>query len=174
MIAGSAQQVNSENCFNDKTLEKESIHLRFMYSNNSSWSSYYEANNVPQQIMEIIDQSKKIGLTFLNRETNKIVDTKDVDKLIDPENNKYDLTKEGVVLKIYINENAEIVLDGTKSSINQLGNQLDLLKSQNGVVWYSRYDPQKEPQEDVTKIMKEVLDEITKRNLPIKLNEENY
>lgn len=162
-------QINPEKCFADKAIEQETIHLRFRYSNNISWSSCYDITNVPPQILKIIEKSKDIGLAFLSRETNKSVDANMVDDLIGPENNPYDLAGEGIVLKIHINENGEIEINGKKSLINQLKEQLDILKKENGTVWYSRYNPEEDP-EKIKAVVNEVLNEITKRNLPIKLN----
>lgn len=51
---------------------------------------------------------------------------------------------------------------------------LDDLKKKMGGVWYFRESPAQEPTQTVVKIIKGVIDAITSRELPVRLQPEDY
>jgi hypothetical protein len=82
-----------------------------------------------------------------------------------------------IVCKIKITENGELYLNNKITSFDafdDLRKALDDLKNRNGVVWYFRENDKKLPSFDLKMTIKVVLDEVIKRNLPVKLSETDF
>jgi hypothetical protein len=165
-------QYNPAKCFDDASLEKASIHLRFMHSDKTKWSSYYSIENIPQEISTLINETKQIGEKLLSRSSNIALQPDKVDDLLNPENNPQKGLELNTIIKINITNEGIIEINRKPSSFEELLSALDELKKANGSIWYSRENPNSNPNEQLNSIIEKVLNEIVKRQLPIKLNEE--
>jgi hypothetical protein len=165
---------NPEKSFSDEFIETESVHVRFRFADDTSWVSYYNANEVPATIKQLISRTRSIGEPFLSRETNRTLSADEAVQALKAENNPFDLRDNAIVLKLHIAADGRIEVNRRTVSIHELQRILDLLAEKKGTVWYSRNDPEKDPDGTVEKTMKAVLHEAAKRSLPIQLNRERY
>jgi len=68
------------------------------------------------------------------------------------------------VLKIYVNDQGEVISNGEQTSLEELDGQLKALKGNNGVVYYSRGNIAGEPPANAMEVVKLIV----KYQLPLK------
>lgn len=73
---------------------------------------------------------------------------------------------EGIVGKVAVLQNGQVSFNGQAVTIQNLRLKLNELKTKNGVVWYYREAPEKEPPAISTEVMQSVID----ARLPISLS----
>ena len=69
------------------------------------------------------------------------------------------------VVKIYIEQDGDLTANGKSISLQELDASFSQLKSSNGMVYYSRENPDGDPPPEAMKVM----DLLIKYNLPVKL-----
>jgi hypothetical protein len=171
----SLPQQNPEMCFSDEGVKSKSIHFRFRYADNRQWASVYPLDAIPTNISSLINACKQLTLNSIGDEAgNTIISGSEAMKHLEEASKAKDKYRDDLVCKIKLASNGDIYLNGKIVSINQLSIALNDLKSVNGTVWYYRENPAQEPPKALISKMQNILDEIAKRNLPIKLSESDF
>jgi hypothetical protein len=165
---------NPQSAFDDGTLERPSVHLRIAYSDDRRWAGVFEINKLPKEIEVLLQETRQLAKQLMQDQSNETISGEIAHGHLDPVKNIAQKDSPAIVVKIRVHLTGKIFVDEQEMSLSELGDVLDELKTKNGVVWYFRETPDKEPPESVNEIIKKVLDAVTARNLPIQLQTEEY
>ena len=165
---------NPELAFSDDTMKQQSLHIRIAYGDDNRWASVYILDDLPVELNSLLSETKLLARKMLKEQTNDKIDGNTALKYIDPENNTAQDKSTKIVVKVRVRNSGIINVDNREVSISELESILDDLKEKNGAVWYYRDSPNEEPTERASKTMESVIDTITNRKLPIRLQGEEY
>lgn len=160
--------------FDDTAMTDQSVHIRIAYADNTQWASVYRAGEIPQAVAVLIQDSKALAKQIMQEQTSEKIDGDAARAFLDPEKNTAQKNTPSVIVKVKVFLSGEITANDTKVSLKELGILLDDLKQKNGGVWYFRELPDQEPPESLVPTIEDVLDAIASRNLPVKLQREEY
>jgi hypothetical protein len=167
----SLPQHDPERCFSEQYLNTESVHLRFRYSNGRQWASEYTMDSIPEEVRGFIKGCRDLTKIVYAEQVGKPITAQEAISQVE-EASKEDLGyNPDVIVKIMLKSSGQILMNDKEVALSDLITALDILKAKHGSVWYSREEPGKQPSDDLWKIIKQVLDEIAIRKIPIKLSE---
>ena len=170
----SLPQKDTKLCFSDEGLKNKSIHLRFRYADGLQWASVYPIDSFPQEVSTFIDSCRALTSRVFNEASGKTISGEEALKRVEDASNVKDDYRADIVCKLKITTQGEMFLNDRMINLKELSIALDDLKAKNGTVWYYREQGDKEPSVEVDSIIKNVVDEVIQRKLPIKLSETDF
>lgn len=157
-----------EKTFEDDSLKTPSLHIRIGYGTDGygtkkRWQSYYTLENVPANIETLVQACRSLCDRAINSLSSQDISKEHAQLLITPN-----------VAKVKIAKNGDIYLNKRRVSLKELKQELRQLKESEGIVWYYREKPQKDPKGKVEAVMQDVLKIIIELKLPVKLSEKDF
>lgn len=165
---------NPDQAFDDTAMTTPSIHIRIAYADNRRWAGFYSIDAPPEAVAALIQDTKVLAKQIIHEQTSEKIDGEAAHSFLDPEKNIAQKDAPSVIVKVKVLQSGKINVNGQEVSLSELGTILDDLKQKDGGVWYFREEPEHEPSESLTMIIESVLDAITSRELPVRLQPEEY
>ena len=163
-----------EQAFKDAAMGIPSVHIRIAYANDTRWAAAYALNDAPKEVLNLIRSTKKLAKLIMQENSNKLIDSDAAHAYLDPKQNTAQKESPSVIVKIKVHQSGSISANGQDVSLLQLGVLLNDLKEKHGEVWYFRESPDSEPSEQQAETIKREIDAITKRDLPVRLQTDEY
>lgn len=160
--------------FDDTAMVDQSVHVRIAYADNTRWAAVYGADEIPQAVAVLIHDSKALAKQIMQEQTSETIDGDTAHAFLDPKTNAAQKNTPSVIVKVKVLLSGEITANGAKVTLKELGDLLDDLKKERGGVWYFRESPEQEPPEALVSTIKDVMDAIATRKLPVRLQPEEY
>jgi hypothetical protein len=155
-------------------MEEPSVHIRLAYADDNRWAGYYPLGDEPEAVRSLLRDTKALAKQLMQKQSNQIIDGDTAHSHLAPEKNAAQKDEPSVIVKVKIHLSGEITANGEKVTLAELGTTLDELKQENGGVWYFRESPEEEPPKSLDPTIEAVLDAITSRSLPVRLQPEEY
>ena len=165
---------NSDKAFDDATMTSPSIHIRIAYADNSRWAGFYSIDAAPKAVNNLIQDTKVLAKQLMREQSNEKIDGETAQAFLDPEKNVAQKDVPSIIVKVKVFQSGKITANGKEVSLPELEEILDDLKQKDGGVWYFREEPDHEPPESLALTIEKVIDAITSRQLPVRLQPEEY
>jgi hypothetical protein len=165
---------NPDLAFEDSYMNEPSVHIRLAYANDKRWAGYYPLGDEPDAVSSLIRDTKALAKQLMEEQTNQVIDGDTAHSHLAPDKNTAQKNEPSVVVKVKVHLSGDISANGEKVTLAELDTVLDDLKQENGGVWYFRESPEEEPPESLDQTIEAVLDAITSRSLPVRLQPEEY
>jgi hypothetical protein len=160
--------------FSDEATKANNVHLRFRFADNTAWASVYAPDAVPPEVSHLLDEAKFLARELVAGQANQKIDGDQALEHLKSDEQSPGGSSPNIVLKIRISATGVIAVDERIVTITELEHALNELKQRKGVVWYHREAGASVPSPETVAIIKQVLDAVMARELPIKLQEEKY
>jgi hypothetical protein len=166
--------LNPDQAFEDAAMESPSVHIRLAYADNTRWAGVYDMDNVPEAVSGLIHDTKSLAGQIMQEQSKEKINGDVARTYLEPEKNIAQAESIPIIVKVKVYQSGKISANGQEVTLGELAQILDDVKQKNGVVWYFRESPDKEPSEALDKIIKGVLDAIMGRDLPLRLQPTEY
>jgi hypothetical protein len=160
--------------FADEHLKRPGVHLRFAYADDNRWAGHYEPDQVPAPVLALVQDTKDLAHSILKQTSRQRISGQDALEALEPNKNAEQESHPSLIVKVRISRLGTISVNDREVSLAELRSTLDDLQGRHGGVWYYRDDPDQEPTEATTRVVQEVLEAITTRRLPVRLQSEKY
>ena len=160
--------------FSEDLMEQHAVHIRIAFADDKRWASVYDLDKLPMEIETLIEDTRNYAMTVMKDHTKDNIGGELAETYLDPKLNVTQKESPEVIVKLVVHLSGAITANGQEVSLVELGAILDDLANSTGEVWYYRESPQEEPTESTIMIIEQVLDAIAQRDLPIRLQTEQY
>jgi biopolymer transport protein ExbD len=163
-----------DQAFADFAMDSPSVHIRLAYADDTRWASVYDLNNIPEEVTRLIKDTKLLAKQIMREQSKQTINVDTAQEYLKQEKNTAQKDSPSIIVKVKVHKSGKISANGNEVTFSELCSILDDLKQKNGEVWYFREAPDKEPSESLLKTIKQVLDAITSRELPVHLQPDEY
>lgn len=158
--------------FQEAAMNTPGTHLRLAYADKTSWAGAFPAGTEPSALNVLVEATKTLAKQVKREIGGQIIDGDKAMEHIKRENNSSQKNSPAIVLRVKVSADGKIFVNRQAATLANLHAALDELKTKNGEVWYHREVGTSEPPEATVKVIKQVLDAVMSRKLPIRLQEE--
>lgn len=160
--------------FQPATMQTPGVHLRLAYADKAAWAGAYSLDGLPPTVGDFVQETQVLAREIMRNMPHQTIDGATAHQHLQPENNTGQKRSPGVVLKVKVTGMGVVLVDQQPVSLAGLDAALDDLMVKGGEVWYYREAAAADPSEPTHKVIKQVLDAIMARKLPIRLQEAEY
>jgi hypothetical protein len=160
--------------FDDAAMTDRSIHVRIAYADNTRWAAVYDADEIPQAVAVLVQESRALAKQIMQEQTSETIDGDRALAFLDPEMNTAQKNASSVIVRVKVFLSGVITANGERVTLEELDTLLEELKQKKGGVWYFRESPEQEPPKTLVQTIENVMDAIASRRLPVSMQPEEY
>lgn len=154
-------------------MEGTGTHLRFARAGNTRWAGRWDRGAEPPELQQLVAETKALAREILRTMQGQRISGEQAEAHLDPDRNLANDTADKVMLRVKVGVSGQINVNRAPATLEQLGAALDALKAEGGTVWYHRENPHAAPSPESEAVVKQVLDAVMSRQLPVRLLEED-
>ncbi len=160
--------------FADAQMKTPGVHLRLAYADQTRWAGVYALDQLPAPVATFLKETKDLARLIMQQMAHETIPGEQAMEHLEPERNAAQKNSPTVIVKVRVSRMGAIGVNDREVSLPELHAILDDLKAKNGTVWYYREESDQEPSEATTRTIKQVLDAVIIRKLPVQLQTEKY